>query len=74
MVASTASELREVEPHMRATVQVEAPASTDLITEIRAGLEATVDLRALAAAKLRSAEERAQVQRAVEQLPHGDET
>ncbi len=60
--------------HMRATVQVEALAPTDLITEIRAGLEAAVDLRALAAAKQRSQDERAQVQRAARQLPGGDGT
>ncbi|MFE7134593.1 hypothetical protein ACFVIM_27405 [Streptomyces sp. NPDC057638] len=55
--------------HMPATVQAEALSPAQLVTEVRAGLEAAVDLDALAAARERSAAERAAVLRHLDRLP-----
>ncbi|MEU1824168.1 hypothetical protein ABZ502_17295 [Streptomyces abikoensis] len=51
---------------------MEALSPTNLIPELRAGLEAAVDLRLLAAARERSAAERAEAQQAISQLPGSD--
>lgn len=55
--------------HMHATVQAEAMSPTELTGEVRAGLEAAIDLDALEAARQASVEERQQILAVLDEIP-----
>lgn len=58
--------------HMQATVQAEAMSPTELIAEVRAGLEGVIHLEALEEARQVSVEERAGILAVLDTIPEAD--